>query len=170
MTTFTDNGVGDISHPQVLKPMQLKDILLNSLHGEAGKQFGISKKMQELNQKHHFQSIASYVRKCVKNCQIYVQDKRFDNSQITPELISILEWDLGPEDVMQLDVLPEIPPSRGYGNIITAKDVLSRYAFADPVSNPTALTTAKVIINIMIKHAYLPTVMITDKGQFSSPM
>ena len=52
----------------------------------------------------------------------------------------------------------------GYENIITAIDVFSRYAFACPVSNPTAVNTAKVIIDIMPRHAYLPTVITTDKG------
>ena len=52
----------------------------------------------------------------------------------------------------------------GYENIITAIDVFSRYTFAYPVSNPTAVKTAKVIIDIMTRHAHLPTLIITDKG------
>ena len=76
------------------------------------------------------------------------------------------ELDLVPEDVMQIDLLPELPPSGGYENIITAIDVFSRYAFAYPVSNPTAVNTAKVIIDIMTRHAYLPTLKITDRGSF----
>ena len=52
----------------------------------------------------------------------------------------------------------------GYENIITAIDAFSRYAFAYPVSKPTAVNTAKVIIDIMTRHAYLPTLIITDKG------
>ena len=36
------NDVNDISHLQVLLPVQSKDILLNSLHGEAGNYPGIS--------------------------------------------------------------------------------------------------------------------------------
>ena len=65
---------------------------------------------------------------------------------------------------MQVDLLPELPPSGGYENIITAVDVFSRYAFAYPVSKPTAVNTAKVIIDIMTRHAYVPTLIITDKG------
>ena len=52
----------------------------------------------------------------------------------------------------------------GLPNIITAIDVFPRYAFAYPVSNPTALNTAKVILDIMTRHAYLPTLFITDRG------
>ena len=49
-------------------------------------------------------------------------------------------------------------------DIITATVVFSRYAFAYPVSNPTAVNTGKVIIDIMTRHAYLPTLIIMDKG------
>ena len=42
--------------------------------------------------------------------------------------------------------------------------MFSRYLFAHPTSNQNATTIAKVIINIMTKHAYLPTTLISDKG------
>ena len=66
---------------------------------------------------------------------------------------------------MRIDLLPELPPSGVYENIITAIDIFSRYAFAYPVSNSTAVNTAKVIIDIMTRHAYLPTLIKTDKGR-----
>ena len=40
----------------------------------------------------------------------------------------------------------------------------SRFLFAYPTSNWDAKTIAKVLINIMTKHAYLPTTLISDKG------
>ena len=158
------NDIGQISHLQVLLRGQLLKVLLQSLHGTAGKHPGISKMMQEIRQKYYFPSIATYVGNWVRDCEICIQDKRINNTRITPELIHIPEWDLGPEDLMQIDLLPELPPSGGYENIITAIDVFSRYAFAYPVSNPTAVSTAKVIIDIVTRHAYLLTLIITDKG------
>ena len=64
---------------------------------------------------------------------------------------------------MQTDLLPELAPGGGYGNLITAVDMFSRYAFAYPVSNPTAVNTANVILDIMTRQAYLPTLIKTDK-------
>ena len=64
---------------------------------------------------------------------------------------------------MQIDLLPEFTPSWVYKNITAALDVFPRYAFAYPISNPTAVNTAKFIIDIMTRHAYLPTLIITDK-------
>ena len=86
------------------------------------------------------------------------------HSSITAELPNFQEWDLGPEDATQGDILPHLLPSGGYENIITAMDVFSRYLFAYPVADASATNTAKVIIDIMAKHTYFPTTVITDKG------
>ena len=42
--------------------------------------------------------------------------------------------------------------------------VFSRYSFAHPTSNQDDKTIAKILINIMTEHAYLPTALIADKG------
>ena len=158
------NDLGHVSHLQVLLPGQLLKVSLQSIPGTASKHPGISKTMQVIRQKCYFPSIATYIRKWVRDCEICIQDKRINNTRITPELFHISEWDLGPEDLLQIDLLPELPPIGGYENILTAIDVFSRYAFAYPLSNPTAVNTAKVKIDIMTKHAGLLTLIITDKG------
>ena len=80
------------------------------------------------------------------------------------ELLNCPEWDLGPEDILQIDILPNLPPSGGYDNIITAIDVFSRYLFAYPVTRITAPAVAKIIMDILCKHTYLPTTIISDMG------
>ena len=95
--------IGEVSHLSVLLPGQLLKMLLQSIHGTAGKHPGISKKMQEIRQKYYFPSIATYIRNWVRDCEICIQDKRINNTRIIPELIHIPEWDLGPEDLMQID-------------------------------------------------------------------
>ena len=47
---------------------------------------------------------------------------------------------------------------------MTAIDFFSRYLFAYPLVKAIASNTAKVLIDIMTKHIYLPTRLITDKG------
>ena len=81
-----------------------------------------------------------------------------------PPLQNPNELITAPEDAMQIDLVPGLPPSGGYENIVTAMDVFSRFLFAYPTSNQDAITIAKVMINIMTKHAYLQTILISDKG------
>ena len=61
-------------------------------------------------------------------------------------------------------MVPELPPSGDYQNITTVMDVFSRNLFAYPTRNQDAKTVARVIINIMTQHAYLPTLNISHKG------
>ena len=65
---------------------------------------------------------------------------------------------------MLIDLLPELEPGGDYENIITAIDVFSRYSSVSPIFYPRAVETAKVITDIMTRHAYRTTIMITDRG------
>ena len=65
---------------------------------------------------------------------------------------------------MQIDLLPNLPPSGGYEHVLTAIDVFSRYLFAYLLTDASAINVAKVLIDTMRKHAYLPTTLIIDKG------
>ena len=117
-----------------------------------------------MRSKYYYPGIAILVRKWVNGCETCIKDQRISNDQITPELLNLPEWTLGLEDAMQKDLLPNLPLSGGYENIFTAIDVFSRYLFAYPVTEASAPNTAKVNFNIMAKHTYLPTTLITDKG------
>ena len=120
--------------------------------------------LQEIRQKYYYPSMAKRVKKWVEGCEQCARDKRVPNATITPELLNLPEWDLGPEDAMQIDLLPNLPPSGGYENVLTAIDVFSRYLFAYPLTDASAINVAKALIDIMTKHSYLPTTLITDKG------
>ena len=92
-----------------------------------------------------------------------VRESRIDRTFTRPPLQNPNEHITAPEYAMQVDLVPELPPSSGYENIVTAMDVFSCYLFEYPTSNQDAKTIAKVLINIMTKHAYLPTTLISDK-------
>ena len=89
--------------------------------------------IQEARQKYYYPCIAKYIKKWVINCQVCIQTKRINNDLLRTELPNCPEWDLGPEDILQMEILPILPPSRGYDHTITAIDVFSRYLFAYPV-------------------------------------
>ena len=164
---YTDTGM--ISHYQILLPIQLLEELLQALHGHNSNHPGITKMIQETRQKYYYPCMAKYIKKWVSNCQICIQTKRINNDLLRTELLNCPEWDLGPEDILQMDILPNLPPSGGYDHIITAIDVFSRYLFAYPVTRITATTVSKVIMDILCKHTYLPTTIITDLGtQFNA--
>ena len=98
------------------------------------------------------------------SCEQCITESRIDHSFTHLPLQNPNEYTTAPEDARQLDLLPELPPSGGYEKDVTVMDIFSRCIFAYPTSNQDAKTIGKVIINIMTKHAYLPTTLISDKG------
>ena len=99
--------------------------------------------------------MAKHVKKWVEGCEQCARDKRVPNATTTPELLNLPEWDRGPEDAMQIDLLPNLPPSGGYENVLTAIDVFSRYLFAYPLTDASAINVAKALIDIMTNtHIY----------------
>ena len=66
--------------------------------------------LHESRQKYYSLGIAKNVKKWVQGCEICIKDKRIKNTSITPELHNLSEWDLGPEDALQIKLLPNLPP------------------------------------------------------------
>ena len=158
-----------ISHYQIFLPQQLLDEFLHALHGQNANHPEITKMLQQARQKYYYQCIAKYIRTWVTKCQICIQNKRINNDLLKTEILNCAEWDLGPEDILQMDILPNLPPSGGYDNITKAIDEFSRYLFAYPVIRITVPAVARVIMDILCKHTYLPTTIITGMGtQFNS--
>ena len=69
-----------------------------------------------------------------------------------------------PEDVLENDVVGQLPRSYGYSHIPTACDYYSRYLFAIPISKPDTKSVVDALLDILTKHAYVPKHIITDKG------
>ena len=155
---------GCVKYYQIFIPKQLVKEVLCSLHGEFGKHPGIFKTIIAYREKYYFPKMAQLIREWVMSCEQCIRESRIDRSLTHPSLQNPNEHIVAPEDAMQIDLVLELPPSGGYENIVTAMDVFSRNLFAHPTSNQDAKTIAKVLINIMTKHAYLPTTLISDKG------
>ena len=104
------------------------------------------------------------IREWFMSCEQCVRESLTDRDLTRPPLQSPNEHITAPEDAMQIGLVPELPPSGFYENIVTAMHVFSHCLFAYSTSNQDAKTIAKVFNNIMTKHNYLPTTLISDKG------
>ena len=116
-----------------------------------------------------FPGLARKNRAWVTSYPDCIANKRINTRQIRPKMLSNTEFTMGREDCLEVDILPNLPSSNGYQHIITMIDVFSRYFFAYPTQDLTPKTVARCIIDVMTRHCYLPTVILTDKGsQFKS--
>ena len=83
---------------------------------------------------------------------------------MTPPLEPIYDPCNGPEDVLEVDLVGELPRSNGYSHILTACDYISRYLFAIPLRKPDTKSVVDALLDIFTKHAYVPKHIITDKS------
>ena len=155
---------GSVNYNEILTPEQLLNEVHRSLHGELGGEPGITQTIIAYREKYSFPKMAQLIREWVMSCELCIKESRIDRNLARPPLQNPNEHITAPEEAIQFDLVPEILPSGGYDYILTAMDVLSRCSFACPISNPDTKTIAKIINNIMIKHAYLPTTLVSDKG------
>ena len=155
---------GSVKYYQILIPKQLVNEVLRNLHGEFGKHPGITKTIIAYREKYYYPNMAQLIREWILSCEQCLREARNNPRPPPPPLQNPNEYITATEDALQIDLVPGLPPPGGYEIIVTAIDVFSRYLFAYPTSNQDAKTVAKVIINIMTKHAYLPTTLISDKG------
>ena len=156
---------GSVKYYQKLIPKQLVNEKLRSLHGEIGKQPGITKMIIAYREKFSYPKMAQLKREWVISCQQGLRKLRINPRLTRPPLQNPNEYITALEDAMQIDFVPGLPPSGGYENIVTAVEEFSRFLSAYSTSSQDAITIAKVIINIMAKHAYLPRTLISDKGK-----
>ena len=64
-----------------------------------------------------------------------IRESRIDRTFIRLPLEITNEHITAPEDAMQTDLLPELTPSGGFENTVTAVDMFARYLFLYPTSN-----------------------------------
>ena len=126
---------GSVKYYETLIPKQLVKEGLRSLHGEFGKHPGIFKTIIAYREKNYFAKMAQLIREWVMSCEQCIRESRIDHSLTCPALQNPNEHITTPKGAMQIDLVPELPPSGGYENIVTAMDVFSRYLFAYPTAN-----------------------------------
>ena len=69
--------------------------------------------------------MAKLTRQWVMSCEQCIRESRVDDRLTRPALQNPSEHITAPENALQIDLVPEIPPSGGYENIVTAIDVFS---------------------------------------------
>ena len=121
---------GSVKYYQIFIPKQLDNEVLLSFHGEFGKHPGITKKIIANREKYYYPNMAQLIREWVISCEQCFRKSRINPGLTRPPLQNPNDYITAPEDVMQNDLVPGLPPSGGFENNVTAMDVFSRFLFA----------------------------------------
>ena len=152
-----------VKNYKFLQSKHLVDEVFRILHGDFRKHRGITKTIFASRQKYYHPKKAQLIREWVMSCRQCFRESRINRSFARSPLQFPNEHITAPEDAMQIDLVPELPPFGGLESFVTALDVFSRFSFTYPTSNQAVQKIAKVIINIISKYAYLPTTIIPVK-------
>ena len=136
-------GNVSVKYYQILIPKQLVNEVPRSLLGDFGKHLGFTKTIIAYRGKYYYPSMAQLIKEWVMSCEQCLRESRINPRLTHPPLLSPNEYITPPEDAMQTDLVPGLPPSGGYENNVTAMDVFSSYLFAYPTSNQDAGTIPK---------------------------
>ena len=104
---------GSVEYYQILKPKQLVNEVLRNLHEEFGKHLGITKTTIAYREKYYYPNMAQLIREWVLSCEQCLGESRINPRLTRPPLQNPNEYFTAPEDAMQIDLVPGLPPSGG---------------------------------------------------------
>ena len=161
---FFDN-VGKLAYRQIVVPPETTEAIIRTMHGDPMQGHpGAPKMLSELRKRYYVPNLTEKVQEFVNNCQECIKTKPAKPNTLIPPLEPIYDPCNGPEDVLEIDLVGELPRSNGYSHILTACDYFSRYLFAIPIRKPDTKSVVNALLDIFTKHAYVPKHIITDKG------
>ena len=143
---------------------QLVDEVLWNLYGYVRRYPGITKIIIANREKYSNPKMAELLKKWAMSCKQCIKESQIDGRLIGSPQNNLSDHRTGTEAVMQIDLVPALPPSCGCENTVTALDEFSRFLIAHPKSGQTAETITKVILIIVTRLASSSTTFISHNG------
>ena len=124
---------GSVKNYQIFIPKQLVNEVIRSLHGEFGNHPGITKTIIAYRQKYYYPKMAQLIKEWVMSSKKCIRELRINPQLTRLPLQNPNEHINAPEDAMQIDVVPGLPPSGGY---FPANYLLTRHQIKMPQQSP----------------------------------
>ena len=156
---------GKIITKQLVVPKHQRKELLYRIHNSKLKgHLGIKKTITEFRRKYYFPGFTEFLITYINNCLSCLQSKSVNQETIRPPLNPVSSNTSFPADLLEVDIVGQLPKSGGYSYIVKAMDVFSKYLFAQVVTSPSAEVVAKTLMQWFMRHSYIPMGILTDKG------
>ena len=157
---------------QIVIPKQLKTELIYQIHNFKLKgHLGIQKTIHEFRRKFYFPGYTEFLITYINNCLTCLQAKSPKHETLTMPLSPVSSNTSLPAEMLQIDIVGQLPKSGGYSYILKGMDVFSKYMFAQPLTSISAEAVCKFIMQWFMRHSYIPLVILSDQGtQFTSRM
>ena len=99
---------------------------------------GIQKTITVFGRKFYFPGFIEFLIVYFNKCVSCLASKSPKREVVTPPLNTVSLITSFLSDLLQIDVVGQIPKSGGYSCVVTTMDVFSKYLFAQPITLPSA--------------------------------
>ena len=161
---FFDN-TGRVFFKQIVVPPETTLPIIRTMHGDPMQgDPGATKMLVEFRERYYIPNLSEHVSKFVSNCTDCLKAKPANPKHLTPPLEKVYDHCNGPEDILEIDLVGELPCSNRYTHILTACDYFSRYLIAIPIRKPDTKSVVTALMQIFTRHAYISKTIVSDKG------
>jgi len=143
---------------ETLRTKLIQDVHDSPIAGHPGRETTY----ETISREYYWPSMSNDIRRFVRNCDVYRRTKAWREQK--KGLLKPLPVPDRPWQEVSMDFITDSPKSEGRTNILVITDRLTKGVIFEPMADIEAETTARTVINSLIRRHGPPRTITSDRG------